>query len=877
MSGNWAKTGKHPLAYLGVEATTPPQMVLEKRDPTADDNNEFNIGTIWVVADMDRIWMLMDLEGDTADWVMIHPSGAADTFNADIGTAVSVGGILKVYGGTNIETSGVDNTITIKLSDNVSIPGTLTLSSMGEGFVRSSAAGVFSSLPDGTDGEILISSTAGSPIWTRLTSSDASVVITNGHSTIDLRSVGGGGGTVTSFDTDAGSATPALGVVTVAGGTNINTSGAGSTVTINLDNSISVSGTITAGTGITSTTGDIVASAGAITANTSVTAGVGLTVSAGAITFTPLGAGVVQTDAAGVVSSSNGTNGQLIIGGGAAPAWATVTSSDASITITGGVNTLDLKISGGGGGGALDQLDGDTGTATPVAGAVTIAGGTNATTVAGASTLTVNLDDSITLATSLTVTPLTGTVYADTTGVFSASQGTDLQFFIGQNAAIPSWLNPVSEDASVTIAYGTAPGTINFQSTGGGGGGAITTLSGDTGAAVPDAAGDIQITGGDNINTSAAGNVVTVNLDKSIYQPDSNASGSEGVYYLNTVRFLHNYGTSSTFVGAESGNLTNTGTGNTGVGLKTLKFHTSGSYNTAFGANALRRLYTGTYNIALGYDAGVGYLGAESSNIVIGNQGTASESNVLRIGTQGSGVGQQDKCYIAGIMNGGALDHTFTEPAIVDQFGHVSTDGTSSDGELLIGSTANGMRRANLTSTDGSITIVNGSNSIDLQLPHRHSFLAKQVYDVANVTGDGSMYYLGTLSVMDEYFDVGNNFYVGDGVGGECYYTAPVTGKYYFTFAVLATNLTPPPPPAPPTPPACNDPMWIVTTKRTYELVNPVLWWLGNQTVFYAALVDMDIGDTAKFAFGALTCVGTKTLGVGGGNTKVSGYLVSRG
>jgi hypothetical protein len=43
-------------------------------------------------------------------------------------------------------------------------------------------------------------------------------------------------GTVaTSFPTDAGTATPALNALTIAGGTNIGTSGAGSTVTINLD------------------------------------------------------------------------------------------------------------------------------------------------------------------------------------------------------------------------------------------------------------------------------------------------------------------------------------------------------------------------------------------------------------------------------------------------------------------------------------------------------------------------------------------------------------------------------------------------------------------------------------------------------------------
>ena len=72
-----------------------------------------------------------------------------------------------------------------------------------------------------------------------------------------------------SFSTDAGIATPVVGVLTIAGGSNIGTTGAGSTVTVNLDNTVSISGSFTAGTGITSTTGNIVATAG----NVVITAG----------------------------------------------------------------------------------------------------------------------------------------------------------------------------------------------------------------------------------------------------------------------------------------------------------------------------------------------------------------------------------------------------------------------------------------------------------------------------------------------------------------------------------------------------------------------------------------------------------------------------
>lgn len=76
----------------------------------------------------------------------------------------------------------------------------------------------------------------------------------------------------------------------------------------------------------------------------------------------------------------------------------------------------------------------------------------------------------------------------------------------------------------------------------------------------------------------------------------------------------------------------------------------TGSNNTAFGVLALSRLLTGSQNSAFGSSAGYGYTGAESSNICIGNQGTTGDANAIRIGTQGSGSGQQNACYVAGIQ-----------------------------------------------------------------------------------------------------------------------------------------------------------------------------------------------------------------------------------
>ncbi len=89
------------------------------------------------------------------------------------------------------------------------------------------------------------------------------------------------------------------------------------------------------------------------------------------------------------------------------------------------------------------------------------------------------------------------------------------------------------------------------------------------------------------------------------------------------------------------------GTGNTAVGFNS-GFQILGSQNTLMGSSVLS-LGTGSNNIAIGYLAGNAYTSTESSNLVIGNVGIITENNVLRIGTQGNGSGQQNKAYIAGI------------------------------------------------------------------------------------------------------------------------------------------------------------------------------------------------------------------------------------
>lgn len=116
----------------------------------------------------------------------------------------------------------------------------------------------------------------------------------------------------------------------------------------------------------------------------------------------------------------------------------------------------------------------------------------------------------------------------------------------------------------------------------------------------------------------------------------------------------------------------------TGIGFQSLT-HCTGSSNTALGWSTATGLLTGTFNLFLGTSAGQNYVGAESSNILIASGGTAAESNVLRIGNQGSSIGQVNKAFIAGIT-GVTVAGKLANIASTGQVGEI-TGGTS--GTLL--------------------------------------------------------------------------------------------------------------------------------------------------------------------------------------------------
>ncbi len=128
-----------------------------------------------------------------------------------------------------------------------------------------------------------------------------------------------------------------------------------------------------------------VTTTGAIISGTTMTVGTDLTVSG-------LGLGVVQSSATGLFSSSDGTDGQILIADTNAanpPVWANLASADATVTITNGAGTIDLSVPAVPAG----SFPTDAGAATPAAGVTNFLGGTNANTAGAGNTVTINVDN----------------------------------------------------------------------------------------------------------------------------------------------------------------------------------------------------------------------------------------------------------------------------------------------------------------------------------------------------------------------------------------------------------------------------------------------------------------------------------------------------
>ncbi len=333
----------------------------------------------------------------------------------------------------------------------------------------------------------------------------------------------------------------------------------------------------------------------------------------------------------------------------------------------------------------------------------------------------------------------------------------DGEVLIGNTGGDPIWANLV---AGTNVTITNTANQIVISSTGGGGPSlGITTLVCDSGTAIDPGTGIVELLGDTNITTQGAADLAQVTLNDNVtilgdYSslnghlnlPTTTSALAAGTIQWNSVTYIHNYGTDNFFAGSLAGNGTlinafdnvgigknvltslTTGNSNSSVGNSSLTALTSGKGNCVLGIqggssiisgdnnvlagkDVAQFLVSGDNNIIIGWNAGINYGTSESSNILLSNNGIASESNVMRLGDDGVGVNQINDTYVAGIYQ--RTPSSTSEVTLTDTDGKVTTTGAAINGEVLIGRT--GLDPVWSTLTAGSnIGVTNASGAITI-------------------------------------------------------------------------------------------------------------------------------------------------------------------
>lgn len=284
------------------------------------------------------------------------------------------------------------------------------------------------------------------------------------------------------------------------------------------------------------------------------------------------------------------------------------------------------QYSTGGGAGTLSTLTGNTGGAvSPTAGNINVVGtgSISVTGNPGTSTLTIS-------ASASGVTSITGNTGSAQTGALTLSGGTTGLAFDSTTTTITmsaSQLNlPTPTNAGVGAI--TNNNVITFTTFG------VNTFVGPT-------SNDLTtLTGSDNVALSAEG--CAQNLTS---------------------------GTFNIAIGSSALSSETTGSNNIAIGDSALSSCIGADSNIALGA-ALVALDNGASNICIGNNAGTSYVGSESYNIILGeSNGTASESQVMRLGNDIGTANPTLATYISGIdgVDVGSVATVVTEAS--DQLG----------------------------------------------------------------------------------------------------------------------------------------------------------------------------------------------------------------
>ena len=351
-------------------------------------------------------------------------------------------------------------------------------------------------------------------------------------------------------------------------------------------------------------------------------------------------------------------NGQLLIGNASGPKIQSgfLTSIDSSITITNGPGTIDLAANASAVG---KTITGDTGGAlSPTAGNWNILGSHGINTSGSGSTLTVAINNAITLGDLSAISAGSSALTAQTGDITITAGNFNLPLTSSANVGVvkvnsTSFLHSFGLN-NTFLGAGSGNFTLTAQGSTAFGTNSLSGLTnGLRNTAIGNGTLQVLQSGTDNVavGTGALNAQITNNFNTAI------GSGALGLYTGGGNTAVGQDALATTVTGNQSVAVgyralaSTTSTDNTAVGFDCLQGLTTGNNNAALGSACGFNLVSGVYNVLLGKNAGVSYTSSESSNIIINNVGTLGDNNVIRIGTQGTGLQQQSQTYIAGVIN----------------------------------------------------------------------------------------------------------------------------------------------------------------------------------------------------------------------------------
>lgn len=535
-----------------------------------------------------------------------------------------------------------------------------------------------------------------------------------------------------------------------------------------------------------------------------------------------------------ITSLGVATNGQIPIGStGADPVLANITSTGGSVTITNGPGTINLETTNEG----IQDIAGNSGTATGSTVTVSVAAnnGTPRFTASG-STNSIAFTDSqgntgigssstlgnITTGTNNSVFGAAGAAQL-TEGIQNVAVGTGTlrvttgsnNVAIGRNAG-----NAYTSSESNNILLGTSTGvlgennTLRIGNATGTGTGQLNSaficgINGNTLGGTPlsvtidpstNQLGVVTLTNGDVTGPGSSTDNAIVRFDGTTGKVIQNSVGIlsdtgalSGLTELTVDDIDLNGNTITALTASTDLNLTTTSTGNTVNSLRSMSVSQS--------------------------------LNGSAVNLSVSNLSNTASSD-SRIISQAAGTSGGDPIYQSIVVGG--------------QTWSFGTDNSDSDAFCLSADTS-----------VGSTNVIHASTAGEINYPLQPAFLAYLASTDANVTGNGTIYTIGTNTAFTEVYDQGGDF----NTNGT--FTAPITGRYHIDTQATFTDLGA----------TTNANIRVTTSNRTYfgQDVNPTTFGLSYNVSTDA---DMDAADTAVVQVRA-DGAGADTVDVLGGATQM--------